>query len=97
MPATIWLDLKGTMLSEKASLTRLYSEWFHDKIHRGGEHISSGWELGMEGEWHSTGVIIKGSTREIFVIMEYFCVLIVLLVTWIYTCDKTVNTNTQSM
>lgn len=35
----------------------------------------------MEGEWHSTGVIIKGSTREIFVIMEYFCVLIVLLVT----------------
>ena len=36
---------------------------------------------GWRGVWHGTGVIIRGSTREIFVIMEYFCVLIVLLVT----------------
>lgn len=44
---------------------------------------------GREGE----GVTIKHSRREVFRVMELFCILIVVVVTQMYTCVKTHRTD----
>ena len=42
----------------------------------------------MIGQEWEMGVTIKGCTRKIFVMMKYFCILIVFVVIQICTLDK---------
>lgn len=45
----------------------------------------------IENQWlpaGRVGVAIKGSMREIFVLMEQLCIIIVVMVIQICTCDK---------
>lgn len=62
---------------------------FKVQNYRDGEQINGYQRLGMvEGD--GVGVTIKGHTRQIFVVTEYFCVLIAVVVPRIYTCNKMV-------
>lgn len=51
--------------------------------------------LGMLGEGGSLDD--KGTAQEIFVMMELFCVLMVVVVTWIHTCDEMTQNTTHAL
>lgn len=39
----------------------------------------------------------KGTAQEIFVMMELLCVLMVVVVTWIHTCDEMTQNDTHAL
>ena len=87
---TTWLNLKGSMWVKEASLKRLPAVWLHlyDSLKKV-KQINKNPKVMESSNYHRVGFRgrcdYKGIPWEFFKMVELFCILTVVVVTWIYS------------